>query len=68
MVPGTPSQGQLIGMDFQSLVVTWESAEQELCKESGKSSCVGLEQKKKNGAQAEIHRQWCVCSACPGLV
>ena len=47
MVPGTPSQGQLIGMDFQSLVVTWESVEQGLCKESGKSSCVRIRTEKK---------------------
>ena len=52
MVPGAPSHGQLVGMNFQSLVVTWESAEQRLSKESGKSSCVRIrtEKKKKSGS------------------
>lgn len=48
--------------------MTWESAEQRLSKESGKSSCVKIRTEKKNRAQAEIHRQWCVYSAHPGLV
>ena len=47
MVPGAPSHGQLVGMNFQSLVVTWESAEQRLSKESGKSSCVRIRTEKK---------------------